>query len=159
MDDYCREIAKTYEIGVQQWHTVSHVIEQVIEFCVEVEYRNCHITKQNDKSNGLVFQDAHHEKRKSENENQGWQTDDQKILQIGQPVNSHPFGYQIKNKRFRKDNQVQDNENNEVPDGFSGHIFAVRHRADVNYIGGIQFFIAFQEIGSQKYGNNRLNSI
>ena len=159
MNDYCRQVSKTDEIGIQQRHAVCHVIEQIIEFCIEVEYGNRHITKQKNKGDGLVFQDAHHKKRKAENKDQGWQTDDQEIFQVCQPVNRHILSDQVKNKRFRKNNQVQDNKNDQVPDGFSGHIFAVRHRAYVNYISGIQFFIAFQKIRSQKYGNDRLNCI
>ena len=43
---------------------------------IEIKNGNCHITKQKNKRDGLIFQNAHHEKRKTENEDQGGQTDD-----------------------------------------------------------------------------------
>ena len=79
VDQNGRKVSKPNEIGVQQRNTVSHVIEQKIVFCIEVKDRYRNVTKQENKGNGLIFQDTHHKKRKAENKNQGWQTDDQVI--------------------------------------------------------------------------------
>ena len=159
MYEYGTKVSKSHEIGVQQRNTVCHIIEQVVVFGIQIKNRDGYISKQYNKGDGLILQDTHYEKRKAKNEKQGWKTDDQKIAQVGYPVYSDTFGNQVKYERFRKDDYIQDHKNDQVPDCFSGDIFAVRHRADVYYIGGIQFLIAFQEIGGQENSYYRLNSI
>jgi len=87
------------------------------------------------------------------------QTDDKEIAQIGKPVDGYPFSDQIKNQCFRENDHIQDDEYNNIPNGFPGYIFAIRHRADIDYIRRIQLFIPFQEVGGQKYADNSLNDV